>query len=65
MSEVEKDFVTNYISVLYQEFFKRNPGAVHKELCDLKDGKNKNITFAVINALSNLPYEEEEYKITI
>lgn len=58
----EKDFVTNYISVLYQEFFKRNPGAVHKELCDLKDGKNENITFAVINALSNLPYEEEEYK---
>ena len=58
----EKDFVTNYTSVLYQEFFKRNPGATHKELCDLKDSENENIIFAVVNALSNLPYEDEEYK---
>tara|TARA_A200000113_G_scaffold191225_1_gene179875 strand:+ start:160 stop:1938 length:1779 start_codon:yes stop_codon:yes gene_type:complete len=58
----EKDFITNYISVLYQEFFKRTPGAIHKELCDLKDSERENIIFAVVNALSNLPYEEKEYK---
>ena len=58
----EKDFVTNYISVLYQEFFKISPNAIQKELCDLKDSENENIIFAVVNALSNLPYGEEQYK---
>ena len=60
--ETDKNFVTNYISVLYQEFFKSDPDSIHKELCKLKNSKNENIMFAVVNALSNLPYQQKKYK---
>lgn len=58
----DKNFVTNYISVLYQEFFKNSPTLIHEELCNLKDSENENIIFSTVNAMSNLPYDQKEYK---